>query len=250
MTKANLLLRHNSFKDYQSKECDEDNFYQLTDSNSNEYMFTNTESKHQVKLAKTRKVNGFKTNNDKDEISRPLTRKKSFARLGNALRDFQQKLSMRTNNKPDEKVDVNIEKMHKKCKRSLSLPAIVNEEKTSKKRTRKLSVFRKSPAPPKTPDTECNNNNDAIFTRMKNYRHKNPDQITEEERELELINKRRRGGRSRSAQLPRQEGIIIKEKLSRNRSLSADFEEVPTFQQLVALRLHSSKETQLCSTDL
>ena len=202
-----------------------------------------------------------------------VRRKSSIARLGNTLREFQQKLKLKTRkNTRDQETHVTMKQIEvKDTERSLSLPTLNHIQIDNKMRTKKSNTFSgkfKSYKQNKCTESESYFEkikfHDLPIHRIEHF-GKNRTEIRLDEElnrinphyrqqeptdgEWAKINQRRRRGRSQSAQILSKD--LPKEIFKRNRSYSQDCEEgnVP-FMELVERRIHSSKETELCSTDL
>jgi len=239
------------------------------DDNCKNKMFYLLDSNYKNQLESIQQFN----NRDKvhTELQKDKQRRKSISRITNVLRDFQ--ITVRTklskNNEP-----VNEEIIHRRRKgRSNSLPYIKETKNHVAKRALTFNVFSVIEEVEQSKDSYnsddsyfnasenidnfikqtskciiCNENQPKDFTlkRHNSYKQKQEksDKISEEE--LEKINRRRRQGRSKSAQLPQRK---FKDLERRKRSLSDICDDTP-FKDIIAQRLELSRETPLCSTEL
>lgn len=250
-------------------------------SDSKDFMYTRSEVKHTMKMAKTKQLNTTTTsnnqnpnddgfyrnehfndtsikNNNNNKKRKGSIRKNSITRLSNAFRDLQHTMTPRKI-KHRKTIDCNFNEQiiispgfptKKSVERSLSLPDIKDNNKKNGKRKsvfRKLSHSHRNAHIKHSPDFES----DIIAfpsNRLEAYRTRSTDSILQSE--IDRINKRRQQGRSTSAQFTSNRDNT-RDLKSRDRSLSTDCDEhLFSFDALVARRLNSSKETQLCSTDL
>ena len=288
--KASVIIRQTSFSDNQtgSNRVNEKNDHGI-DCNRNEYIYTKKEIRHPMKIARTLKLSTTSEDNETfhhvdqdfgdDTISRlkkpfrktsssTLGRKTSIARIGSAFRDLQQTVKPRkskkrkTNELPIisyNEQSFTKESTNKTFLRSVSLPNIKNDKNTDRRRnnSKKNTVIHKlsnslyERQNKSTPILDFETSDIISFptNRLESYRTKSQDHILSNNEELSKINARRLKGRSRSVQLSNDD--VVAKKLNRERSFSTDCDDhLFSFDKLVERRLNSSKETQLCETDL
>lgn len=245
------------------------------DHGSNEFMHKRPEIKHTTRVAKTKRLSSTRTSkdtNNKEDVEtienstvtainnrrKTSVRKNSIARLSHAFRDLQHTITPRKA-KHRKTTDCNFNDQtspgfntKKSVERSASLP---NIKENSKKNVKRKSMFRKLSRSnsnaniKRSPDFESTEIITFPSNRLEAYRTKSTDSILQSE--IVKINRRRQQGRSTSAQFTNNRETPRDLKVTRERSFSTDCDEhLFSFDLLVARRLNSSKETQLCETDL
>ena len=211
-------------------------------------------------------------------------RKTSMTRLGNAFRELQQTIKPRRHRIRHNKTVSSIpdwssqksqhQQGKKQVSRSSSLPNIKNNvEKENRRNARNNSsflgsrVFSKQTNQNKSTSTILDFDSIDVISfpseRLNGYRTKSKDPVfftvdenssfpensSNDDCEIDRIRERKLHGRSRSVQLPSD--TVTKQLVTRERSFSTDCDQhLFSFDKLVERRLNSSKETQLCETDL